>query len=185
MNFGKSVRESVALCVTTLEEITAAEKELAAARKAGKIAPADAEAKSAELACARADALGTVNTRIERDRLAHHAAVDEWNTADGSKIDTGDLKLLQADFHFDPAQFQALCDKHRDNATMLQLLAEYSEKHRDWNLTADRPIGAQARKDAFDRFCRDASSAARDPNSVHAALWLSGNGTAESVFIDY
>lgn len=96
MNFGKSVRESVALCVTTLEEITAAEKELAAARKAGKIAPADAEAKSAELACARADALGTVNTRIERDRLAHHAAVDEWNTADGSKIDTGDLKLLQA-----------------------------------------------------------------------------------------
>ena len=38
MNFGKSVRESVELCVTTLEEITAAEKELAAARKAGKIA---------------------------------------------------------------------------------------------------------------------------------------------------
>ena len=74
MNFGKSVRESVELCVTTLEEITAAEKELAAARKAGKIAPADAEAKSAELARARADALGTVNTRIERDRLAHHAA---------------------------------------------------------------------------------------------------------------
>ena len=168
MNFGKSVRESVELCVTTLEEITAAEKELAAARKAGKIAPADAEAKSAELARARADALGTVNTRIERDRLAHHAAVDEWNTADGSKIDTGDLKLLQADFHFDPAQFQALCDKHRD-----------------WNLTADRPIGAQARKDAFDRFCRDASSAARDPNSLHAALWLSGNGTADSVYIDY
>ena len=185
MNFGKSVRESVGLCVTTLEEITAAEKELAAARKAGKIAPADAEAKSAELACARADALGTVNTRIERDRLAHHAAVDEWNTADGSKVDEGDLKLLQADFHFDPAQFQALCDKHRDNATMLQLLAEYGEKHRDWGLTADRPIGAKARKDAFDRFCRDASSAARDPNSLHAALWLSGNGTAESVFIDY
>ena len=56
MNFGKSVRESVELCMTTLEEITAAEKELAAARKAGKIAPADAEAKSAELARARADA---------------------------------------------------------------------------------------------------------------------------------
>lgn len=56
MNFGKSVRESVKLCVTTLEEITAAEKELAAARKAGNIAPADAEAKSAELARARADA---------------------------------------------------------------------------------------------------------------------------------
>ena len=52
-------------------------------------------------------------------------------------------------------------------------------------MTADRPIGAKARKDAFDRFCRDASSAARDPNSLHAALWLSGNGTAESVFIDY
>ncbi len=119
MNFGKSVRESVELCVKTLEEISTAEKELAAARKAGKIAPADAEAKSAELARARADALGTVNARIERDRLAHHAAVDEWNTADGSKIDEGDLKLLQADFHFDPAQFQALCDKHRDNATML------------------------------------------------------------------
>ena len=30
MNFGKSVRESVELCMTTLEEITAAEKELAA-----------------------------------------------------------------------------------------------------------------------------------------------------------
>lgn len=185
MNFGKSVRESVELCVTTLEKITAAEKELAAARKAGKIAPADAEAKSAELARARADALGTVNTRIERDRLAHHAAVDEWNTADGSKIDEGDLLLLQADFHFDPAQFQALCDKHRDNATMLQLLAEYSEKHRDWNLMADRPIGAQARKSVFNQFCRDASSAARDPNSLHAALWFSDNGTNESVYIDY
>lgn len=185
MNFGKSVRESVELCVTTLEEITAAEKELAAARKAGKIAPADAEAKSAELARARADALGTVNTRIERDRLAHHAAVDEWNTADGSKINEGDLLLLQADFHFDPAQFQALCDKHRDNATMLQLLAEYSEKHHDWGLTADRPIGAKARKDAFDRFCRDASSAARDPNGLRTALWLSDNGTNESIYIDY
>lgn len=185
MNFGKSVRESVELCVTTLEEITAAEKELAAARKAGKIAPADAEAKSAELARARADALGTVNTRIEHDRLTHHEAVDKWNTADGSKLDEGDLKLLQADFHFDPAQFQALCDKHRDNATMLQLLAEYGEKHRDWGLTADRPIGAKARKDAFDRFCRDASSAARDPNSLHAALWLSDNGTSASVFVDY
>lgn len=57
MNFGKSVRESVELCVKTLEEISTAEKELAAARKAGKIAPADAEAKSAELAHARADAL--------------------------------------------------------------------------------------------------------------------------------
>ena len=185
MNFGKSVRESVELCVTTLGEIAGVEKDLAAARKAGKIASADAEAKSAELARARADALGTVNTRIERDRLAHHEAVDKWNTADGSKLDEGDLKLLQADFHFDPAQFQALCDKHRDNATMLQLLAEYGEKHRDWSLTANRPIGAQARKDAFDRFCRDASSAARDPNSLHAALWLSGNGTDESVFIDY
>lgn len=185
MNFGKSVRESVELCVTTLEEIAAAEKKLAAERKAGKIAPADAEAKFAELAHARADALGVVNTRIERDRLAHHAAVDEWNTADGSKVDAGDLHLLQADFHFDPAQFQALCNKHRDNATMLQLLSEYGEKHRDWSLTADRPIGAQARKDAFDRFCRDASSAARDPNSLHAALWFSGNGTAESVFVDY
>lgn len=123
MNFGKSVRESVELCVTTLEEIAAAEKKLAAERKAGKIAPADAEAKFAELAHARADALGVVNTRIERDRLAHHAAVDEWNTADGSKVDAGDLQLLQADFHFDPAQFQALCNKHRDNATMLQPLS--------------------------------------------------------------
>ena len=185
MNFGKSVRESVELCVTTLGEIAVVEKNLATARKAGKIAPADAEASAAELARTRADTLGTVNTRIERDRLAHHAAVDKWNTADGSKLDEGDLKLLQADFHFDPAQFQALCDKHRDNATMLQLLAEYSEKHRAWNLTADRPIGAQARKSAFDYFCRDASSAARDPNSLHAALWLSGNGTSESVFIDY
>ena len=68
---------------------------------------------------------------------------------------------------------------------MLQLLAEYGEKHRDWGLTADRPIGAKARKDAFDRFCRDASSAARDPNSLHAALWLSDNGTSASVFVDY
>lgn len=168
MNFGKSVRDSVELCVSTLEGIVTAEKELAAAKKAGKIAPADAEAKSAELARARADALGAVNTQIEHDRLAHHEAVDKWNTADGSKLDVGDLKLLQADFHFDPAQFQQLCDKHRD-----------------WNLTADRPIGASARKDAFDRFCRDASSAARDPNSLHAALWLSGNGTADSVYIDY
>lgn len=93
MNFGKSVRESVELCVKTLEEISTAEKELAAERKAGKIAPADAEAKFAELVRARAYALGTVNTRIERDRLAHHAAVDKWNIADGTKIDEGDLKL--------------------------------------------------------------------------------------------
>lgn len=185
MNFGKNVRKSVEMCVKTLEEIATAEKELAVARKAGKIAPADAAAKFAELTRARADALGAVNTRIEHDRLAHHAAVDEWNAADGSKIDEGDLKLLQADFHFDPAQFQALCNKHDSNATMLQLLAEYSEKHRNWNLTADRPVGAQARKDAFDQFCRDASSAARDPNSLHAALWLSGNGTSDSVYIDY
>lgn len=185
MNFGKSVRESVEQCVSTLEKITAAEKELAAARKAGKISPVDAEAKAYELVHARTEALGMVNTRIERARIAHHAAVDAWNSADGSKIDEGDLKLLASDFHLNQKQFQQLCDKHRNNATMLQMLAEYSEKHRDWNLTADRPIGAEARKTAFDKFCRNASSAARDPNSLHAALWLSDNGTSESVYIDY
>lgn len=185
MNFGESVRESVELCVATLEKITAAEKELYAARKAGKIAPADAESRASELAHARADALGTVNARIEHDRLAHHAAVDEWNCADGGKLDEGDLKLLQADFHFTPTQFQQIVSKHRSNATMMQLLTEYSERHRDWNLMADRPIGAEARKTAFDTFCRNASNAARDPNTLNAALWLSGNGTDESCYYEY
>lgn len=185
MNFGRSVRESVELCVANLEKISAEEKELSAARKARKIAPADAEARASELAHARADALGTVNARIEHDRIAHHAAVDTWNTADGGKLDDGDLKLLQADFHFTPTQFQQLSNKHRSNATMTQLLVEYSERHRDWNLTADRPIGAEARKTAFDIFCRNASNAARDPNALHTALWLSGNGTDESCFYEY
>lgn len=182
MNYGKSVRESVELCISTLERIAAAEKELDAERRAGKIAPVAADAKADELARARTDALAAADACIERDRLAHHAAVDEWNTADGSKIDDGDLKLLQADFHFEPMQFQKLCDKHRNNATMLQLLFEYSDKHRNWNLVADRLIGAQARKDAFDEFCRGAGSAIRDP--LCAAPWFSDSGN-ETIFIDY
>lgn len=185
MNYGKSVRESVKMCVASLEKITAEENALAAARKAGKVAPAIAAAKASELALARAEAIGAANAKIEQERLAHHAAVDAWNIADGSKIDERDLKLLQADFHFNAKQFQQMADKHRDNATMLQLLAEFSERHRDWALTADRQIGAEARKSAFDAFCRNASNAARDPNTLSAAIWLSDNGTDNSVYYEY
>ena len=52
--------------------------------------------------------------------------VDAWGQLDGAKI-TDDAKLLDAGA-VNPDQFKGLVQKYQNNATMLQLLANYAEK---------------------------------------------------------
>ena len=73
-------------------------------------------------------------------------------------------------------QYQHLCDKHRENSTMLGLLADFADRHADLGLTADRPIDAKTRLTNFDTFCAAASRAVKSPNTLQAALFLDGRG---------
>ena len=65
--------------------------------------------------------------RIVADaRAAGHNAAEAWGQLDGSRI-TDDAKLLEHGA-VTPEQFRGLVQKYQDNATMLQLLANYAEE---------------------------------------------------------
>lgn len=99
-----------------------------------------------------------------------------WDVLDGSKIDRDDAELLRLCDRMTAQQFQALCTKHRENATMLGLLADFAERHSDLGLTADRPIDAKTLLTNFDMFCAAASRTVKNPNTLQAALFLDGRG---------
>lgn len=54
-----------------------------------------------------------------------------WGTLKGENVDTGDLALLQGGFNLSGRDLDALVQKHRNNATMLNAIESYMTKRRE------------------------------------------------------
>ena len=174
--YGKKVHAVVDAALEVIGGADAERKSLDQKMKDGIISQKRYGETVAELQRRRDRAVVDANVKIEEIRREHEAAVTAWDTLDGAKIDHDDAELLRLCDRMSSQQYQALCDKHRENATMSKLLADYSERHADLGLTADRPIDAKTRLTNFNTFCAAASRAVKNSNTIQAALFLDGRG---------
>lgn len=174
--YGRKVHEIVDAALEVVGGVDGERKELDRKMKDGIITQKHYGETVAELQRRKDRAVVDANLAIEEIRREHEAAVDAWNVLDGSKIDHDDAELLRLCDRMSAQQFQQLCTKHKENSVMLGLLADYSERHADLGLTADRPIDAKTRLTNFDTFCATASRAVKSPNTLQAALFLDGRG---------
>lgn len=174
--YGKKVHAVVDAALEIIGGADAERKSLDQKTKDGIITQKRYEETVAELQRRKDRATIDANLEVEKIRREHEAAVNAWNVLDGSKIDHDDAELLRLCDRMTSQQYQALCDKHRENATMAKLLADYADRHADLGLTADRPIDAKTRLTNFNTFCAAASRAVKSPNTLQAALFLDGRG---------
>lgn len=179
--YGRRVHDVVDAALEIINHANTERKQLDWRLNEGKIVEQDHIKAAAELRQRKAAAVADANIAIEGIRREHEAAVNAWDALDGSKIDEGDAKLLQLCDKMTVQQFQQLCTKHRENATMLKLLADYAERHADLGLTADRPADAKTRLRNFDVFCATASRAVQSPDTLAAALFVDGRADTPSV----
>lgn len=181
INYGKRVHDVLDAALAVLGGVDAARKELDQKMADGIITQKHYGETAAELQRRKDRAVIDANVKIEEIRREHEAAVTAWDTLDGSKIDEGDAKLLQLCDKMTSQQYQQLCTKHRENSVMLKLLADYADRHADLGLTADRPIDAKTRIGNFNQFCATASRAAKDPNTIQAAMFIDGRADTPGV----
>lgn len=174
--YGEKVHKIVDAALEVIGGADAERKQLDQKMKDGIITQKRYGETVAELQRRKDRAVVDANIAVEGIRREHEAAVNAWDTLDGSKIDHDDAELLRLCDRMTSQQYQALCDKHRENATMAKLLADYADRHADLGLTADRPIDAKTRLTNFDTFCAAASRAVKSPNTLQAALFLDGRG---------
>lgn len=185
INYGRRVHEIVNAALEVVNAADAERKQLDWRLNEGKIAEQDHLKAAAELRQRKAAAVADANLAIEKIRREHEAAVNAWDTLDGSKIDHDDAELLRLCDTMTSEQFQQLCAKHKENSVMLKLLADYADRHADLGLTADRPIDAKTRLTNFNTFCATASRAVKDPNTIAAALFVDGRADAVGVNYSY
>lgn len=176
INYGRRVHDVVNAALEVIGGADAERKALDQKMKDGIITQKRYGETVAELQRRRDRAVIDANLAIEESRREHEAAVNAWNVLDGSKIDHDDAELLRLCDRMTSQQYQALCDKHIENATMSKLLADFAERHADLGLTADRPVDAKTRLTNFNTFCAAASRAVKSPNTLQAALFLDGRG---------
>lgn len=174
--YGRKVHEIVDAALEVIGGVDAERKQLDQKMKDGIITQKRYGETVAELQRRKDRAVVDANIAVEGIRREHEAAVNAWNVLDGSKIDHDDAELLRLCDRMTSQQYQALCDKHRENATMAKLLADYADRHADLGLTADRPIDAKTRLTNFNTFCATASRAVKSPDTLSAALFLDGRG---------
>lgn len=181
--YGKKVHEIVNAALEVVNAANSERKRLDWRLNQGEIAEQQHLKAAAELRQRKAAAVADANLEIEKIRREHEAAVNAWDTLDGSKIDHDDAELLRLCDTMTSEQFQQLCTKHKENSVMLKLLADYADRHADLGLTADRPADAKTRLRNFDAFCATASRAVKDPNTIAAALFV--DGRADAVGVNY
>lgn len=181
INYGRRVHDVVDAALEIINNANTERKQLDWRLNQGEIAEQQHLKAAAELRQRKAAAVADANLAIEEIRQQHAKAVSDWDTLDGSKLDEGDAKLLQLCDKMTVQQFQQLCTKHRENATMLKLLADYAERHSDLGLTADRPADAKTRLTNFNTFCATASRAVQSPDTLAAALFVDGRADTPSV----
>lgn len=183
INYGRRVHEIVDAALEVIGGVDAERKSLDQKMKDGIIAQKRYGETVAELQRRKDRATIDANLEVEKIRREHEAAVNAWDTLDGSKIDHDDAELLRLCDTMTSEQFQQLCTKHKENSVMLKLLADYADRHADLGLTADRPADAKTRLRNFDAFCATASRAVKDPNTIAAALFV--DGRADAVGVNY
>ena len=174
--YGKKIHAIVDAALEVLSGADTERKALDQKLKNGTVSQKFYGESVAELQRRKECAVADANIAIEKIRREHEAAVNAWNTLDGSKIDEADVKLFQLCDRMTAQQFQALCTKHKENSVMLKLLGDYADRHADLGLVADRPIDAKTRLTNFDTFCAAASRAVKSPDTISAALFLDGRG---------
>lgn len=179
--YGRKVHDVLDAALAVLGGVDAERKELGQKMEDGIITQKHYGEAAAELQRRKDRAVIDANVKIEEIRREHEAAVNAWDTLDGSKIDHDDAELLRLCDRMTSQQYQALCDKHRENATMSKLLADFAERHADLGLTADRPIDAKTRIGNFNQFCATASRAVKDPNTIQAAMFIDGRADTPGV----
>ncbi len=183
INYGRRVHEIVDAALEVIGGVDAERKSLDQKMKDGIITQKCYGETVAELQRRKDRATIDANLEVEKIRREHEAAVNAWDTLDGSKIDHDDAELLRLCDTMTSEQFQQLCTKHKENSVMLKLLADYADRHADLGLTADRPADAKTRLRNFDAFCATASRAVKDPNTIAAALFV--DGRADAVGVNY
>ncbi len=183
INYGRRVHEIVDAALEVIGGVDAERKSLDQKMKDGIITQKRYGETVAELQRRKDRATIDANLEVEKIRREHEAAVNAWDTLDGSKIDHDDAELLRLCDTMTSEQFQQLCTKHKENSVMLKLLADYADRHADLGLTADRPADAKTRLRNFDAFCATASRAVKDPNTIAAALFV--DGRADAVGVNY
>lgn len=179
--YGRKVHDVINAALEVIGGADAERKQLDQKMKDGIISQKRYGETVAELQRRRDRATIDANLEVEKIRREHEAAVNAWSVLDGSKIDHDDAELLRLCDTMTSEQYQALCDKHRENATMAKLLADYADRHADLGLTADRPIDAKTRIGNFNQFCATASRAAKDPNTIQAAMFIDGRADTPGV----
>lgn len=179
--YGRKVHDVLDAALAVLGGVDAERKELDQKMEDEIITQKHYGEAAAELQRRKDRAVIDANVKIEEIRREHEAAVTAWDTLDGSKIDHDDAELLRLCDRMSSQQYQALCDKHRENATMSKLLADFAERHADLGLTADRPIDAKTRIGNFNQFCATASRAVKDPDTIQAAMFIDGRADTPGV----
>ena len=179
--YGRKVHDVLDAALAVLGGVDAERKELDQKMEDEIITQKHYGEAAAELQRRKDRAVIDANVKIEEIRREHEAAVTAWDTLDGSKIDHDDAELLRLCDRMSSQQYQALCDKHRENATMSKLLADFAERHADLGLTADRPIDAKTRIGNFNQFCATASRAVKDPDTIQAAMFIDGGADTPGV----
>lgn len=180
-SYGRRVHDVVDAALEIINNANTERKQLDWRLNQGEIAEQQHLKAAAELQQRKAAAVADANLAIEEIRREHEAAVTAWDALDGSKIDLADAELLRLCDRMTSQQYQQLCTKHRENATMLKLLADFAERHSDLGLTADRPADAKTRLTNFNTFCATASRAVQSPDTLAAALFVDGRADVPSV----
>ena len=180
MNYKNRIYDTVTTYMKKLSELDDLERELAAQERNETISRVHAAERREEWEQQRKAAY----EKIEHVRRSHTEAVNKWNELSGDKL-SADAELLKMDISMDQQQFQALCSKHENNSLMLQLLCDYADRHPDEPLYADRPCDAKTRKADFDNYASRAVNVCREPQSIHAGLFLENNSVPASVSYEY
>jgi hypothetical protein len=87
----------------------------------------EVDASKANIRTATAKARQTVESIMQAELEKNSS----WGTLKGENVDAGDLALLQGGFNLSGRDLDALVQKHRNNATMLNAIESYMTKRQE------------------------------------------------------
>lgn len=174
MKFVDKIMEEVKGTLARIEPITGEMEELTRKYKADDIPTKEYLARKKELEDQRAAVVAKGMLELHNLSNAYQQKVESSSIVDSSMLHD-DAKILQLGIKITPSQFEALVEKHKDNALMAQLLQQYSNKHE--GLYAGFIPTPEARISAFDAFVGYARDTIRTPDTMRAALFLDGHCT--------
>lgn len=91
--------------------------------------PDMAEAENNKLQIQLNNAVAAARDEIDAIHTQAKAAVKEWATPAGDRIDTSDLELLKGGFQLSRKDIETLLVKHQGSGTMVNAIAKYAKEH--------------------------------------------------------